>query len=427
MRIGVIAFLIFITGCAPVAHQQLTETFQKTEKKFQDHTGFVIYDPEKDETVFDYNGAAYFTPASNTKILTLFASLLILGDSIPGIEYLETEDSLIFWGTGDPSFQYKETFSNNRVLDFLQQQQKALYFSNSNFHTAHFGSGWAWDDYNSSYSAERSPFPIYGNCFFVYPFTKDVYVWPWYFKSLLSVGENQEETKVIRDPFSNNTMYYPGLRKRKNEWKIPFRVDQQLITELLSDTLQRKVQPVMRQKPSDIKTLYSVPSDSLYKTMMQESDNLIAEQLLMMCSNVLSDSLQPEIAIKWMQKNRFEKWPDKVVWVDGSGLSRYNLITPRSVVELWKQIAAVVPRERLFKIIAVGGKPGTLKNWYIADQPYVFGKTGTLSNTHALSGFLVTKSGKTLIFSFMNANFTASMNEIRHNMQRILNSFYEKY
>src|SRR5690606_460668 len=136
----------------------------------------------------------------------------------------------------------------NRVLEFLQQHPKPLHFSNSNFHTAHFGSGWAWDDYNSSYSAERSPFPIYGNCFLAYPFTWAVYVWPWYFKRLLSVGEHQEETKVIRHPFSNNTTYYPGLRKRKDEWKIPFRVDQQLITDLLSDTLQRKVNPVMRQK-----------------------------------------------------------------------------------------------------------------------------------------------------------------------------------
>src|SRR5690606_88342 len=174
----------------------------------------------------------------------------------------------------------------------------------------------------------------------------------------------------------------------------------QIIVDLLSDTLKRSVNPVHRKITTGSKVLYSIPSDSLYKEMMQHSDNLIAEQLLMMCANVLSDSLQPEIAIKWISKNHFTQLTDQPVWVDGSGLSRYNLITPRSIVEIWQKIHAQVPHDRLYSILATGGKPGTLQKWYIANKPYVFGKTGTLSNNHALSGFLITKSGKTLIFSF---------------------------
>jgi serine-type D-Ala-D-Ala carboxypeptidase/endopeptidase (penicillin-binding protein 4) len=185
--------------------------------------------------------------------------------------------------------------------------------------------------------------------------------------------------------------------------------------------------PIKRSLPLNAKTVYSVPADSLYKVMMQESDNLIAEHLLMMSAANLSDSLQPEIAIKWMQDSVFRDLPDVLKWVDGSGLSRYNLMTPRAIVEVWKKIYVRVPRERLFNLLATGGKPGTLKNWYKADRPYLFGKTGTLSNNHALSGFLVTKSGKILIFSFMNANFTASLNAVRENMQRVLDKFYESY
>ena len=161
--------------------------------------------------------------------------------------------------------------------------------------------------------------------------------------------------------------------------------------------------------------------------MMQESDNFIAEQLLLMCSNVLSDSLKPEIAIDFVTKNYLGDLPDKMVWVDGSGLSRYNLFTPRSIVKVWEKIFELVPRDRLFPLLATGGVNGTIRKWYQAEQPFVFGKTGSLSNNHCLSGFLVTKTGKVLIFAFMNSNYTATTNDIRANMQTILYNIYEHY
>lgn len=427
MRFFILFAFVIVSACSPLSRKALTRTFNATEEKFQDHTGFVLYDPGKKRTLYDYNGARYFTPASNTKILTLYTSLVVLGDSIPGLQYIERGDSLIFWGTGDPAFLYTEVFDNGRVFNFLKNADKQLYFSNTNFHTAHFGSGWAWDDYNFSFSPERSPFPIYGNCFNFYPFRDKAYVWPGYFKPFLKRGEDREEMQVIRNPFSNEVMYHYGNKKRRSEWTIPFHIDQDIIVTLLADTLQRPVTAVQEQLPGEKKVLYSVPVDSVYKVMMQQSDNLIAEQLLMMCAGVLSDSLQPEIAIDRMKKNHLGDLEDEPLWVDGSGLSRYNLFTPRAVVEVWKKIYALVPRERLFAMLATGGKPGTIRNWYFAEKPYVFGKTGTLSNNHALSGFLVTKSGKTLIFSFMNANFTTPTNEVRANMQRILKLIYENY
>jgi D-alanyl-D-alanine carboxypeptidase/D-alanyl-D-alanine-endopeptidase (penicillin-binding protein 4) len=175
------------------------------------------------------------------------------------------------------------------------------------------------------------------------------------------------------------------------------------------------------------RTFYNAPADSVYKVMMQESDNFMAEQLLLVCAATLSDTLSPERTIEHMKKEYFRDFPDAAFWVDGSGLSRYNLFTPRTIVALWKKIYAEVPRDRLFQLLAIGGKAGTIKNYYKAPKPYIFGKTGSLSNNHCLSGYLVTQSGKTLIFSFMNSNFTVATAEVRTNMQRILNLIYEKY
>jgi D-alanyl-D-alanine carboxypeptidase/D-alanyl-D-alanine-endopeptidase (penicillin-binding protein 4) len=251
---------------------------------------------------------------------------------------------------------------------------------------------------------------------------------PTLFTHQVSVGDTIEKSKVIRDIGSNKITLYPGGNSGSiDTFKIPFKTSAQLTTELLGDTLKRKVTLVERPIGRTSKMLHSIPSDSLYKVMMQESDNFIAEQLLLVCAGVLSDSLKPEIAIEYMKKNHLNDLQDNPIWVDGSGLSRYNLFTPRSIVRLWEKIYEQVPKERLFPLLAIGGKTGTIKNAYKNGTPYIYGKTGTLSNNHCLSGYLITKKGKTLIFSFMNNNHPAPSSTIRKEMERVLRSVYENY
>ena len=90
-------------------------------------------------------------------------------------------------------------------------------------------------------------------------------------------------------------------------------------------------------------------------------------------------------------------------------------------------MSLLIPRERLFALLAIGGVSGTLKSNYKAEKPYVYGKTGTLRNNHMLSGFLLTQSGRTLIFSWMNNNFTKSSADVRRRMEEVLKNIYEKY
>ncbi|HEX6890513.1 MAG TPA: D-alanyl-D-alanine carboxypeptidase [Chryseolinea sp.] len=417
--------LSVIVSCSPLK-RNLDKKFKDTEHLFQDHTGFMLYDLAERKTIYEYNAAKYFTPASNTKIFTLYASLNILRDSIPALKYEVSGDTLFFWGTGDPSFLYHNVFDNGRTYSFLKNTEKILCFSSNNFQTTSFGAGWAWDDYNDYYSAERSPLPVYGNVFSVKYDGSQVAIEPPYFMKNLSFGHEESSPKLIRNVDNNGFKFYPSS-STTFETDIPFKVDAALTSELVMDTLKKDVRQADRPLPQTARILYSIPADSLYRVMMQDSDNFIAEQLLLICAGVLSDTLKPEIAIKYTIDNFMTDLPDRPLWVDGSGLSRYNLFTPRSIVRLWEKIYELVPRDRLFALLAVGGKSGTIKNWYKTDRPYIFGKTGSLSNNHSLSGYLVTRKGKTLIFSFMNSNFTVSGSDVRRNMQTILNSIYEKY
>ena len=417
-----------LAACSPVSRTSLKKKFYETENHFQDHTGFILYDPESEKVLFEHNASRYFTPASNTKIFTLYAGLSILGDSIPALRYALSGDSLIFRGTGDPSFLYRRVYNNCKAYDFLRSAPQQLFYTESNWETTHFGPGWSWEDYDFPFSAVRSPLPMYGNTFEVVLINDTLITRPVYFSTyVFNSYDTADLARLIRSPFSNKTVFYPGRTDKIRKWTKPFISDSSVVLALLADTLGRKVTPVQDPTVRSWKTLYSVPADSVYKVMMEDSDNFIAEQLLLCCAGVLSDTLSPEIAIDYMKENFLADLPDEPIWKDGSGLSRYNLFTPRSIVVLWEKLLRSIPRQRLFSLLATGGESGTLKNAYRADSPYIFGKTGTLSNVHCLSGYIVTKRKRTLIFSFMNTNFTTPTQEVRSRMEEIMKLIHDHF
>ena len=422
-RIILLALLV-LPSCAPKMSRALSET----QKKFQDHTGFMLYDPARRKTLAAFNSDRYFTPASNTKILTLYTAMHTLGDSIPALRYATRGDSLIFWGTGDPSFLNRDLFNNDKVYKFLQNSPHRLFFSQANISTDPWGPGWAWDDFNFAFSAERSAFPVYSNTIRIRK-QADRFVWsPALFQKYVITGDSVAGNDTFtREVDSNQITFSPGKTPRPRQWELPFRTSGDLLVELLSDTLLRQVDEVNKKLPAATSTLFSLPSDSLYARMMKYSDNLIAEHLLLLVAQQLSDTLDPRIAIRYAEKNLLDGLPDRLRWVDGSGISRYNLTTPRNIVWLWEKLYQEIPRARLFPLLATGGQAGTLKSWYAASPPFLFGKTGSLSNQISLSGYLITKKGKVLIFCFMNGNFVAPDNEIRRNMQSMLTDIRDHY
>ena len=161
---------------------------------------------------------------------------------------------------------------------------------------------------------------------------------------------------------------------------------------------------------------------------MQTSDNFLAEQIMLMASSTLGDSLSFEKARDHAMEQWLSELPQKPRWVDGSGLSRYNLISPATLVFLLDRMYQEFPVERLFALLASGKAAGTLDGMYIADgAPFVYAKTGTLSNNHNLSGYLRTRSGRTLIFSFMNNHYQEPTSVVKGRMAHFLREVYELY
>jgi len=399
----------------------------------KDHfTGFALYDMDAKKMIYELNSDKYFTPASNTKLFTFYTCLKMLGDSIPALKYTIHNDSLIFWGTGDPAFLHTDLKGMNG-FNLLKNSEKRLFFSSGQYQNRFFGSGWAWDDYNDDYQAEITELPIENNAAFLSADKNGaLQIMPSYLNQYLKCDSNYKPSayKVQRE-FLTNTFVYPAMNIQADyHQEVPWKTSTALTLALLQDSLKREVTEVHLPMPDSAKTIYDTNADTVYKHMLQPSDNFIAEQLLLVCSAVKFKVLNTDSVITYSKAHFLNDLPDAPEWVDGSGLSRYNLFTPRSIVALLCKISDEMKNDSLLhSLMPIGGVAGTMRKAYKTDNgvPFVWAKTGSLSNNHNQSGYLVTRKGKRLAFSFMNNNFTRPTGEIRDEMVRIITYIHDNY
>lgn len=439
------AFLLVFASCS--TQRQISKAANTT--LFQDssvqhaHIGISLYDPATNKYLYNHNAQKYFVPASNTKLFSCYAALKYLGDSLPGIKYWENDTALYLVPTGDPSLLHTD-FKKNPVIDFLQKTKKSVYIIDSNWKETALGLGWLWNDYNDNYMAERSALPVYGNMIhWVQEIaegvsneaqedqTPSIYSIPeinW--KVRFNAGILRKAFFVQRNRDENVFMITEGKEKKK-EQDVPFVTHGiESALELLPDTIGKQItylaEPKKQKQPVKLTTVFSQPVDSLLQPMMYRSDNFYAEQSLLMVSQVKLGEMNDGKLIDTLLKTDLRDLPQKPRWVDGSGLSRYNLFTPNDFVVLLQKMQQEFGMKRLQVILPTGGK-GTLSNLYKQDSNYIFAKTGTLSGVVALSGYIYTKKNKLLIFSVLVNNHTGSAGTIRRSVETFLKGIRSRY
>jgi D-alanyl-D-alanine carboxypeptidase/D-alanyl-D-alanine-endopeptidase (penicillin-binding protein 4) len=416
-----LAYLFFLsfTVKAQLTPAQLVQMEQAmgTGSFFNNHlSGFILQDMDQKIVLYEKNSHLNFIPASTTKLFTLFSAITILNDSTQTLRYVTSGDTIRIWGSGDPTWKYKK-FQDPGVQKLIQPF-KHVVFSDSNVDAPAFGYGWQWDDYYFNYSAERSSIPIYGNLLEVKKEAGKAVVFPKRFQD--SVFLTTRPVRELERDFHSNKYYYNPTNFRAAEKFIPILTSPELFVKLASEATGK----TWRYRKDPLPENHQVYRGSLLfpilKEMMLESDNFLAEQLMLMVSDRLFQRLDTERAIEFILKTYLFDLPDQPKWVDGSGLSRHNLFTPRSMVSLFEKLYRMVPDQQLFELLPTGGETGTIKNSYQASSPYIFAKTGTMSNNHSLVGLIKTKSGKTYSFAFMNSNYLNKASEVRREMEKVL-------
>jgi len=427
----ILVSLLLLQACSAERRtaSAIDRRFKKISALNRHYVGLAVYSEAGKKMIIEHHADEYFTPASNTKLFTFYGGLKLIPNRIPALRYIERGDSLIFWGTGDPSFLQTQ-LKGNTAYEFLRQSSKKLYFAAGRYTGKFYGKGWQWDDYNDYYQAEINELPLMDNLVAFQHKNGQLQVSPPFFRDLVRSDSASKDTvfSITRD-FNSNVFVHPAAKLPLSyAQQVPYKVSLATTLALLADTLHREVGVADLKMPKAAKTLYGLQRDSVLKEMMLPSDNFIAEQLLLVYADVLGQELNADLAIAHIEKNYLSSLPDKPRWIDGSGLSRYNLFTPRDIIELLKLIyKEYEDPKKLYELLPAGGNRGTLKTAYPkTEQPFVFGKTGSFSNNYNQSGYLISKKGKTYFFSFMNNNFVNPTAELKKAMAELMIYIHEK-
>ena len=400
-----VATIMILSACSV---RQAQKTLLSSEGVKGAHIGIAIYNDTKGQWLTKYQSDHYFTPASNIKILATYLGLQFLGDSLPGWKMAENADTLFLMPLGDPSFMHPE-FRHQPVVDIIKNTKKqVVVLGNNQDQFEIFGSGWSWADYAEDYQPERSRMPIYGNVVHFYQSNKKLEaIKPFYFFKDIVDLDKVEEKNWSRNR-TGNRFFTTNENNKSKYFQVPFSQEvapMLLAVGLLKDTLGKTIsfQNKSTLPSSSYKTIKTVPTDSLLKIMMLRSDNFYADQIVLMASEQLFGKMDDAALIDSAKKLFFADLPQKMRWVDGSGLSRYNLNTPENYIAILKQMQAKFGETRVKNIFEKGGE-GTIAAYYKNFPGTIYAKTGTLGGQVALSGFIYTPKQQKLYFSVLVAN-----------------------
>jgi len=350
---------------------------------------------DKEKKVVGLGTDIYMTPASNVKILTVLGSIYY-GDSIPIIYYKVYNDTLKISPTGYPLLLHPK-YIDKDLENFLKKFKHIVYHA-PKIDLDKYGPGWAWDDYNNYYQAERSEMPIYGNVIqAVKKLNGDIEITPDKFKTVIDF---EQKKQIYRSEIENNFSVNPSLFKIGDTIYSPFITSRKNTISLLENALGKKVE-FNKEELKDYNVLNSGDVDNIYSAILKDSDNLISESIAANISFRLKDTISVDKGVKLIKS-----LSKQIELFDGSGLSRYNLVTPQSVISSLYDIYNLIGFERIKKIFP--------ENYIIQNKKdFVWGKTGTLKNNHNYSGYIITDKNRIYIFSIMINHFTNDLSKIK--------------
>lgn len=422
------------------------------------HVSVDVYDLTSDESLYQKNHKFLMHPASNMKILTSVAGLFFLGSdySFETTLYYDGEiddgvldGDLYVVGGFDPQFSLPDMDYFVNAIDSIgiKEVKGNLFADVSRIDTFFWGEGWMWDDDPSTDSPYLSSLNINMNSVNVFVVgTKEgekarVILNPYseYFEVVNDTktisSEMGSSYYVTRDWVNRrNSIIVKGkIRKKEkisgNEKPFGvnvFRPDLYFLT-LFQESLERrgiKIHGVegnfwLPYSAVHIRT-FSRPFLEVITELNKKSNNLNAEMVLYaMAEKFYGKPATARNGIKVI--NNFISLvgmdPQKYKLVDGSGLSRYNLVSAELIIEILKYV--YYNEQELYNILVesfpVAGVDGTLeermKGSYTVNN--VRAKTGTLTGISALSGYLTSQNGHRIAFSIIMENFVNSTSTAR--------------
>ncbi len=313
----------------------------------------------KGEIISSYNEDVPRLPASNQK---LFSSAYVLSkyklnNNLKTSLLKKNKNDYFLYGQGDPDLNYEniiELISNvkeNKIINFnIVEIDSKLYWPN----------GWTNTDKLYEYGSPITSLAIESN----YNKYDDIFALKNFINNYLK--NKFPNSKINIDFFDSEKTFY--LKNIK-----------------------------------EIKKIYSTPILSLLTLTNSESHNFTAESLFKNASNTWNDNDYIKLKI-WLENKGLPV--TNSYFADASGLSRKNKITTKLVVLFLDKMRYFNDFKAYQSTLSITGVRGTLAKRFVNSElsGKFFGKTGTLSNVFALSGFLYKNEKPIIISIIQNSN-----------------------
>ena len=415
--------------------------------------GILVQPLSTGPTLYSRDAQKYFTPASNLKLLTTAAALQELGANfrIRTSIYQNDNGVLRVVGRGDPSL------SDTQLQKLAQQlkqkgitQIQRLIADDSYIQGDIVNPTWQWEDVQSSDGVPVSSFILNQNIFSfkLVPQAVDkslqvVWIDPGEAKQWriinqsVTVPQNQPSYVNVTRELSGTVLQIQGQLTTNSE---PYLIDLPVVdpnyyflrrfrtalaTEKISLGQTLVVNGGVNQE--EIAFVESPPLAELLMETLQNSNNLYAEALLralavkkIRLKNQTSADVGLEVVKASLTKLGVD--PANYILVDGSGLSRRNLVTPEAFVQILRGMAKT-PAAYIYRAsLPVAGKSGTLKGRFqeTPAEGIVQAKTGTLTGVVSLSGYLNAPKYEPLVFSIIVNQSNQSATVIRQAIDEVV-------
>lgn len=412
----IILFFLFSCGVkrtVPLApNKNVFEIFLEDPAIRSAQCGFIFKEVEKKTPLATEREHTFFTPASNTKIITTYLMLESSWDSTITARYgLTSKNAICIEPMGDPTFLHRD-FSGHFMYDLLSKFDTIFIKKDSTF--LKYGKGWAWDDYDRYFMPEMSFFPVYGNTVLIQKSDSVLTTEP-----PLFVDSLQEIDLPFRRHYTQNVFNVGQISKFPAI--IPFVTQDSLLSDLLRDTLPNHPQIYfVKTCPVDTDMVVKGKTmDSVLLYFMVNSDNFIGEQLVYALAKSSGGTRDPGMFINSSLDTLFQDSVMSYRFFDASGLSRYNQVTPAWMAKLLESQWQRFGHDKIKSVYPVG-KKGQLPDEFIIFGDDLMAKTGSMRNVFALSGYLKSASGKWFVFSIMINGHMSTQKSVRNAMNSLL-------
>ncbi len=436
--------------------------------------GVMVVESKSGQLIYQRNAKIPFIPASTVKLFSTAVALDRLGADFQFETRLQfpagnwkksgiIQGDLTIVGSGDPTFGTEEGAGGKGVLQqwaaSLKKQgvtkvQGNIVGVDDIFVDEPLGQGWAWDDEPFSFSAQPSGLTAHGGVvdyripknkksrlkasqIKLVPNTK-------YISKTVQTAASGTPFSITRERAKNRLVVSIPKKQRGNpakQGKISVENPTAYTAFLFKEALQRagikvtgkafdrdQIKNYKRPKIGKVWIHKSHPLKKILSLANKRSINLVAENLLRRVGlGIKKGETQPgsvqrgmKAVDRFLKQHKIPKAHYRLV--DGSGLSRYNLVRPQDFVRLLRAMRSH-PQAKVFRdSLSVAGKDGTLK-WRFRKtdlEGKLRAKTGTLSGIRSIVGYLTTPQGHELTFVVIANHFVSGTRKIRDAMDKFL-------